>query len=535
MSVRSSVSDPLDKEDELAQSSQPIGGASDRAINDDIPGNTPYDQRDVEREAGLDEGSETTKALHGMNTIDGNTKPNSVDWDGPNDPANPQNWRGSEKYSIVVAVSLMCLITPLASSMFAPGVPLLMEEFHSTSIELSSFVVSVYVLGFAIGPLFLSPLSEMYGRLPLYHMSNILFLVFTVACAKSSTLNMLIGFRFLAGCVGSIPLTIGGGTIADLIVQEKRGSSMAIFSLGPLLGPVIGPIAGGYLSQAKGWRWVFWVLTMVGGAVTILTFILMHETYPVVLLQRKTERLRRETGNQDLRSKYDQGLSRREIFKHSIIRPIKMLARSPIVLFMSLFVGVCYGYLYLLFTTFTTVFEGVYKFSSGTVGLTYVGLGVGSLIGVAIFAVASDRILRLKSAKGEMKPEYRLPPMIPGGFLIPIGLFWYGWSAQAHTHWIVPILGTMVIGIGNLGVFMSIQTYLVDAFPIYAASALSANAVIRSVLGAVLPLAGNQMYESLGFGWGNSLLAFIAIALLPIPFVFYLYGERIRTWYPLKL
>ena len=146
--------------------------------------------------------------------------------------------------------------------MFAPGVPEVMAEFKSTNEQLASFVVSVYVLGYAAGPVVLAPLSELYGRLPLYHCSNLGFLVLTVACAVSSNLNMLIGFRFIEGLFGSCPLTIGGGTIADMIVQEKRGGVMAIWALGPLMGPVIGPVAGGYLSQAAGWRWVFWVIAI---------------------------------------------------------------------------------------------------------------------------------------------------------------------------------------------------------------------------------------------------------------------------------
>ena len=157
---------------------------------------------------------------------------------------------------------LLTSYRPLASSMFAPGVPEVMAEFHSTNTTLAGFVVSVYVLGYAFGPLIIAPLSELYGRLPVYHVSNILFVVFTVACAVASNLNMLIGFRFLQGTFGSTPLTIGGGTIADMIVQEKRGGVMAIWALGPLMGPVIGPVAGGYLSQGKGWRWVFWVIAM---------------------------------------------------------------------------------------------------------------------------------------------------------------------------------------------------------------------------------------------------------------------------------
>ena len=207
--------------------------------------------------------------------------------------------------------------------------------------------------------------------------------------------------------------------------------------------------------------------------------------------------------------------------------------------------AVVYGYLYLLFTTITEVFEDQYHFSQGAVGLTYLGIGVGSLFGVVIFGVASDKILKAKSKSGEMKAEYRLPPMIPGSFVIPIGctlsstyatcgstdirvVFLYGWSAEKHVFWIVPILGTGIVGLGLLATFMPIQTYLVDAFTIYAASALAANTILRSLVGALLPLAGQKMYATLGLGWGNSLLAFIAIAMFPIPVIFYKYGERIR-------
>lgn len=147
--------------------------------------------------------------------------------------------------------------------MFTPGVPEVLEDFHSNNQQLGSFVVSVYVLGYAFGPLIIAPLSEIYGRLVIYHVCNVLFVILTVACAVSSNLNMLIAFRFLEGTFGSCPLTIGGGTIADMIVQEKRGAVLAIWALGPLMGPVIGPVAGGYVTQSIGWRWVFWIIAIV--------------------------------------------------------------------------------------------------------------------------------------------------------------------------------------------------------------------------------------------------------------------------------
>jgi MFS family permease len=258
------------------------------------------------------------------------------------------------------------------------------------------------------------------------------------------------------------------------------------------------------------------------------SLIFLRETYEPVLLLKRTRRLQKETGNTQLRSKLDQGIPMSEYFKRALIRPSKMLVFSPIVLLLSIYMAVVYGYLYLLFTTLTDVFETTYHFSQGEVGLSFLGIGIGSMIGLIIFGALSDRIMKRMSAKGEMKPEYRLPPLIPGSLVIPIGLFWYGWSADKHVHWIVPIIGTMWVGLGLLATFMPIQTYLVDAYHIHAASAIAANTVLRSLVGAFLPLAGPSMYAALGLGWGNSLLAFIGLALSPLSWIFYRYGEQIR-------
>ena len=113
--------------------------------------------------------------------------------------------------------------------MFAPGVSQVMQEFHSKNALLGSFVVSVYILGYAAGPMVIAPLSELYGRQPVYHSCNVLFVFWTVACALSTNLNMLIGFRLVEGLAGSAMLTLGGGTIADMFVQEQRGKAMAVW------------------------------------------------------------------------------------------------------------------------------------------------------------------------------------------------------------------------------------------------------------------------------------------------------------------
>jgi multidrug resistance protein len=147
--------------------------------------------------------------------------------------------------------------------MFAPAVPQVMKDFGATASILGSLYVSVYILGYSFGPLLIAPLSEIYGRTYIYHGSNILFVIFTIACAVSKSSGQLIAFRLLAGMVGSTPLTIGGGTNADMFRVEERGAAMAIWSVGPLLGPVVGPIAGSYLGNSAGWRWDFWLITIL--------------------------------------------------------------------------------------------------------------------------------------------------------------------------------------------------------------------------------------------------------------------------------
>ncbi|GME46663.1 putative mfs multidrug protein [Neofusicoccum parvum] len=462
--------------------------------------------------------------------------PNIVDWDGPNDPENPMNWTDKKKWTNIALLSIITLVTPLASSMLGPGVPVILADFNVTSNLLASFVMSIYVLGFALGPMVIAPLSEMYGRVPLYHVGNVGFLITTLACALSNSMGMLMAFRLLGGIFGSAALTIGGGSVADLMPRERRGGAMAIWAMGPLMGPVIGPVGGGFLIEAAGWRWVFWLLTIAGGVVTIVCFIFLRETYAPIVLSQKVARLRKETGNQALRSALapDASITPRALFMHSILRPVQMLCRSPIVFLMAMYAAIIYGLMYLLFTTFTFVFEGAYGFGSGTVGLTFLGIGVGMFFGVVYTGIMSDRVIKQAIARGEeLKPEHRLPLwlVLPPAILLPIGLFVYGWTTHyaEHVHWIVPIIGTGFFGFGLISLMSCNQTYLVDAFTSHAASVMAAVTLMRSLFGAFLPLAGLDMYDALGLGWGNSLLAFIALAMIPVPIVFSLFGERIRN------
>ncbi|EXJ66040.1 uncharacterized protein A1O5_10654 [Cladophialophora psammophila CBS 110553] len=498
-------------------SSLPSLGASCNSSQDD--------ERDVEKALStLEEKGGTTTTVE-TTTDDSNV----VDWDGPNDPENPLNWPARRKWTNVALLSFITLLTPFGSSMFAPAVPQVMKDFHSNSEDLASFSVSVYVLGYAFGPLVIAPMSELYGRLPVYHTNTFLFMVFTFACGKSTNLSMLIVFRFMAGLVGCCPLTVGSGSIADTFRQDQRGKVMSIWTFPILFGPSLGPIVGSYLSEAAGWQWDFYLLTICTAAMFAVALIVQRETYPPILLERKAKRLRKETGNDKLRSALQSSRTASQLFFLSVIRPTKMLFLSPIIFCLSLYIAVVYGYLYLLFTTMTSIFRDQYGISASNVGLVFLGIGLGQFIGLLLFGAYSDKLLKKLAKGGEMKPEYRLPLLWPGAIAVPIGLLVYGWTAQYKVHWIVPILGTVLLGGGMVGTFMSLSIYLVDAYTLYAASAMAANTVLRSLGGAFLPLAGPAMYNSLGLGWGNSLLAFISLGMSPMIWVFLKYGERIRT------
>lgn len=383
-------------------------------------------------------------------------------------------------------------------------------------------------------------MSEIYGRRIVLSCANWFFVVWQIGCALAPNIETLIISRLFAGMGGAGCLTLGAGLIADLFPIEQRGMATALWSCGPLIGPVAGPIAGGFMGETIGWRWVFWVVMITSGVVSFGIELLNRETYAAVLIRRKTARLSKELGRSDLRSAYEPNLERVSVtsaMKVGLKRPILLLVKSPIVLLLALYMAVVYGLLYLFFTTIPSVFENQYGFSTGLSGLAYLGIGLGFIAGLVLYGVTNDRVvLKLTQRNGgKYEPEMRLPAMIIFACFLPISFFWYGWTVDKDVHWIVPIIGMMPFGLGMMGVYLPISTYIIDSYQNYAASANASLTATRSLVGAVLPLAGPKLFSSLGLGWGNSLLGFIALAFLPVPIGFSRYGQRIRERFPVNL
>lgn len=268
----------------------------------------------------------------------------------------------------------MILRRNLAILMCAPATPQVLAEFHSTSQLESTILVSIWELGEVFGPLIAGPLSERYGRLPVYHTTIILFIIFSIAAAKSKNINMLIAFRFLLGLTVA-STTLNPCIVGDMFVKENRGRALAIMGMTPFIAPVLGPTVGGFISEALGWRWTFWLTAIITGAFQVCFLATYRESYKVTILERKARYLRKETGNEFLRSHYDTGVSPSRSLGQSMLRPVKMLFTSPVVLLVSICGAFAISYTYIIITSITGIFEDIYGFSTQLVGLSYLGLG----------------------------------------------------------------------------------------------------------------------------------------------------------------
>ncbi|KAI0788016.1 MFS polyamine transporter [Fomes fomentarius] len=471
-----------------------------------------------------------------------------VDWDGPDDPQNPKNWSKKKKWAATVIVSAFTFISPVSSSMMAPATGQIASEFGITNESIIAMLTSIFVAAYgessslhtcsAVGPLILGPLSELYGRSRVLQLANMWYLVWNIGCGFAQNEGQLLAFRFLAGLGGSAPLSIGGGVLGDLFRPEERGHAIAIFSLAPLLGPVIGPTCGAWIGQRSTWRWVFHSTSIVDAIIQCFGVFLLKETFPPILLERKAIRMRKDMDVEkgpvrEIRTVFD-GDDRhwKHIVVKALVRPFALFAREPIVQLLGVYMAFIYGTLYLFLTTIPSIFEGIYHQPTGIAGLHYLALGIGLTGASQINARMLDKIYKYFSAKngGIGRPEFRLPSMVPGAVLLPVGLLISGWTARADVHWIAPDIGIALVGAGTILNFQSIQTYVIDAFTLHAASALAAVTFLRSCAGFGFPLFAPAMYNALGYGKGDTILACFAIVVgVPSPFLLWKYGERIRN------
>ncbi|KXS94928.1 hypothetical protein AC578_3929 [Pseudocercospora eumusae] len=495
-----------------------------------LAGSNDFDV-DVEKQQHIQDHNQTPEdQLGGNKDGDEEQDPNVVGWDGPDDPKNPMNWSPYRKWGIAINMGLMTFVVTFASSVLSSAVTPTSMEF-GVSEEVMVLMVSLFVLGFAFGPVFWGPISELYGRkIPLFS-GYLIFAIFQIPVAVAQNLQTIMVCRFFGGFFASAPLAIVGGALADFFDPVNRGVALSLFGAATFIGPTMGPILGGFITMSHlGWRWTQWITMIMAGLFGGVGFFVIPETFEPRLLQLKARKLKYQTRNWALHAPADEKeVNLEEIADKYILRPFKMLTLEPILVLITLYVSLIYGIIYLFFESFPISFQQQRGYNLGVGALPFLSVLIGVILGsLTITSITYTRTARIFAQTQAIVPEERLIPMILGACVLPIGMFWFGWTSSNHISPWPQILSSIPIGMGVIMIFLQGLNYLIDVYKMNANSAIAANTFFRSWVGAGFPLFATPMFRDLGVAWAMSLLGFLCVAMIPVPVLYYVYGERIR-------
>ncbi|CAE6510756.1 unnamed protein product [Rhizoctonia solani] len=426
----------------------------------------------------------------------------------------PKHRKTAQKWLIVFILATSSTCVTCASSVASMARSGIQKEFGVSS-SVAILGISLYVEGLGVGPLLLGPLSEFFGRRHIYWISFVFFVLLNFPVAFAPNIAVYLVFRFLTGFSGAAFLSVAGGTVADLFANDKVASPMALYTISPFIGPVLGPAFSGFINQNTNWRWTFYTIIIWATVQLVELYLLVPETYEPVLRARKAQQLRKTTGDDRWWApleKNDKSIAQTIIT--SCYKPFEILAFEPMALLLDIWCALLLGILYLCFTAFPTIFGVNHGFNTQSVGLTFIGIGIGM-----IFALASQPLWNRLQAKyterhqGAPPPETRLFIGMAGAVLVPVGLFWLAFTTPRSVHWVVPIIASIPFGTGTVP---------------YAASAMAGNSFLRSAFAAAFPLISGPMYNRLGTMGATALLAGLTVLMAPLPFIFYRLGPKLR-------
>ncbi|EPX75393.1 spermidine family transporter [Schizosaccharomyces octosporus yFS286] len=451
----------------------------------------------------------------------------------PDSPHLAVNWPFSRKLRTTAVYSWAAFCSTYASSVFSGPTEVLPKLYH-IGMTVSLLGTSLFICGYGCGPVVWGPLSELFGRKSPVAVGMFGFAIFNIAVAVAKDIQTIMICRFFSGFCASSPMAIVAAAFADMYSNRHRGTAITIFAALVFGGPLLSPIISGFITKSYlGWRWTEYITSFMGFFAVVIVVFCCEETYAKKIVENSAQLYRSRNNNYFVHAlTEEQTLTPQSVLKNYLLIPIKLLFTEPIVFLVTLYSSFVYGILYLLLEAYPIIFSEKRHFSMGVAELPYIGLLVGVFIGSGINIAFEPWYFRqVLKLGGKPYPEGRLPPLIIGAFIFPAGIFWMAWSGNyTHVHWVVPSLSGLLTGAGILLIFLNCLNYLIDAYLFRAASAMAANTMMRSSVAAGFPLFAIQMFHNLGIGWAGSVLGFIAIALIPVPIVFYFFGRKIRSW-----
>ncbi|SCU97796.1 LAMI_0F11408g1_1 [Lachancea mirantina] len=443
------------------------------------------------------------------------------------DPQNPHNWPLWLRWLYTIVLSILVISVAYGSACITGGLGTVEKKYH-VSQEVAILTCSLMVIGFSLGPLLWSPVSDLYGRRVAYFVSLGLYVIFNIPCAIAPNIGCLLACRFLCGVWSSSGLCLVGGSIADMFPPETRGRAIAFFAYAPYCGPVFGPLVNGFISVSTGrMDLIFWVNMAFAGAMWLIVAFI-PETFAPVILKRRAARLRRETGNPKIMTEQEaQGLSFGEMLRTTLLRPLYFAITEPVLDLMCFYVCLIYSLLYAFFFAYPVIFGELYGYKDNLIGLMFIPILIGASLALATTSYCESKYLQITHRRNPT-PEDRLLGAMIGAPFAAIALWILGATAEKHVIWVGPASSGLAFGYGMVLIYYSLNNYIIDCYAMFASSALATKVFLRSAGGAAFPLFTSQMYHRLGLHWASWLLAFISTAMIAIPFAFYYYGKALR-------
>ncbi|KAK0388633.1 hypothetical protein NLU13_4876 [Sarocladium strictum] len=457
-----------------------------------------------------------------------------VDWYFTDDQANPHNWSNRKRLFLTLIICFYTFVVYTTSAIYTSSVPQIQDRFGVDNV-LATLGLSLYVLGYGVGPLIFSPLSEIprIGRNPVYIITMFLFVVLSIPTALVDNFPGLMVLRFITGFFGSPCLASGGASLGDMYSLMNLPYAMMAWVSAAYCGPALGPLLSGFAVPVEGWRWSLYISIWASAPILILMFLFLPETSGDAILLQRARRLRKLTGSDRFMSQSEinqRDMKVSKVFLEALIKPLEITMKDPAVLFVQIYTAIIYGIYYSFFEVFPLVYPVYYGMNLGQIGLVFLCVLISCLIGVGVYVgylyyYANPRLVKY----GFGAQESRLIPALPAAFGPTIGLFLFAWTARASIHWIVPTIGITIYGATVFVVMQCIFIYIPLSYPMYAASLFAANDFFRSALACGSVLFAHPLFHNLGVARGTSLLGGLSVIGIVGIWLLYFYGARLRA------
>ncbi|KAK0650110.1 putative transporter [Lasiodiplodia hormozganensis] len=445
------------------------------------------------------------------------------------DQHHPVHWPTWKKWAITTVYCLLQTFVTLTSTSYVSAETAIQEKFGG-STQVVTLGQSMFIVGNAVGPAFLGPLSDIGGRKWVYVISILVYAILNIGTALARNLPMLIIFQFLCGAAGSTALSNVAGTIADLFADaDNAAQPMGLFVASANIGPSLGSPVGewiAFLNPNMGWRWIFWINVIIGGAFSaIMCFV--PETLPRVVIARAVKNA--EAADPDEIAVAQTKVNVFQEIRFIFTMAIRIMVLEPIVTFLAIYNGFAYGLLFLYLDGVFDVFVVNNELSYIGADLTYLNFVVGVTLMFLFLPVQTWFYKRDRESRGGTgRPEARFLVSLVTVWGFPISLFWFAFTSDGNTSFWSPVIAGAVLGFADPLLYLGMLNYITDSYPNVAASAIAAFLIPSFTLAAAFAHIGLIMFENLGTTWAMACLAFISLGIVALVYLLYFFGPWLR-------